>query len=293
MPCSACFVPRSDQEAEWAALEEIEAADIEQQRHQAAEQERRELAMLQALLPPAAVHAAPRELTPEWAYPREQMQEWLAAQQAAVTASTEQLQHQGEGHEDGQEQQLQHAALMVQLPGEEQAGALAVGALAAQPFQQLPPLPSPITTATVNLDATLARLLVSAGNTPSGPLAKAAGRWEAADGDAAEQGGTEMDAEAEAVFLLEPVLPAPLGEGVRCVALALLGGCAQEGLVCRTAVRLGGLAVKPLALALPSLEKHAHRGFNLPPPLMSSLPGRRSAWRRASLRRLCAPASSA
>lgn len=201
----------------------MEAADLEHQRQQAAERERRELAMLQVLLPPPAAHAASREPTPEWIGDRQQMQEWLAAQQAAVDASTEQLQQAQQGEcyeekEDDEQQQLQHAALMVQVPGEEQAGAEADGTLAAHPFQQLPPLPSPITTATVNLDATLARLLASAGNTPSGPLAKQAGRWvAAADGHAAaEQDGPQLGEEGEAVFLLEPVLPAPLGEGVRC-----------------------------------------------------------------------------
>lgn len=307
---SATLPPCSDHEAEWAALEELEAADREQQRQQAAEKEWRELAVLQA-------HAAPREPTPEWAFPREQMQEWLEAQQAAVAASRDQQQLRNSAGEAEEEQLLPEAApsLLVQVPEAELAGAAAVGGLT---FQQLPPLPSPITSATVNLDATLARLLASSGNTPSGPLAKAAGRWESAGQEQPEQAGPQLYQEGEALFLLEPVLPAPLGEGIRCAAGAQAVGAVQGRWVhlhrLPNAAQLlgaaGGLFLGPIrAVGCTCIACPMLRSFCVPPPAASSCsatqqtcpprhpapsltPGPRSAWQKASRLPPCAPALS-
>ena len=260
---------RSDHEAEWAALEEMEEADKAWQAQQAAEREARELALLQALLPPAPAAAAHREPTPEWAYPREQMHEWLAAQQAAAGAEQHCEAEEQPAAEQWQGEQLQAAAPSL-LVG--------VGDAALQPFQQLPPLPSPITSATANLDATLARLLASAGNTPTGPLAKAAGRWEPAGEERGQQGGQR--AEGEAVFLLEPVLPAPLGEGVRCAC----GWCVQL----LQQVVGSGWCWQPWAR-----RSHQARGHPTPPLPLPCATGRRSAWRRGCPPLRCAPASSA
>lgn len=202
--------PRSDQESEWQALEEAQAREEAWRRQEAAEQEQRELALLQGrAYTAAAAHphhqqhqqqAAHREPTPEWAYPRDTMQEWLSEQQATAG-----LQSVGRG---------QPAPATLHLPADDATAA--GGDADALAFQQLPPLPSPITWATANMDMAVARLLASAGNTPTGPLGKAAGRLddlELAGGQALEE--QRVAAERQQPLLLEPVMPAPLGEGVR------------------------------------------------------------------------------
>ncbi|KAI3430710.1 hypothetical protein D9Q98_005298 [Chlorella vulgaris] len=78
------------------------------------------------------------------------------------------------------------------------------------------PLPSPITAATSNLDAAVARLLACTGNTTAGPLALGAhgggyGGERRQGSAAAGAGGQPM----QEVALLEPIMPGPMAEGIR------------------------------------------------------------------------------
>lgn len=165
------------EEAQWAALERIQAQEQHWAAQQAAQREAREQARERALLQGRHPHARAleearaalaaeqqrqREPTPVWTS-RDELEGWFAAaghagagpahpaeetDEAALAAADHQLQQ--------QQQQGQYAEQ--QLRGSE-AG-LAAGE----------PLPSPLTSATSNFDVAVARLLASAGNTPTGPL---------------------------------------------------------------------------------------------------------------------------
>lgn len=219
--------PCSDHEAEWQALEQAQAQEAAWQRQQRAEREQLELALLQQpdILAQHQQQQHAQEPAAGWGHAQEEghagdaMHEWLAEQQ--VAAGLQAASH-------GYSQQHAAPALALHLPGDDDQAEQG-SALAAAPWQQLPPLPSPITFATTNLDRATARLLASAGNTPTGPLGKAAGRLP----DGAADGGAQQAQRAQqGMWLLEPVMPAPLGEGVRCAALcalAVLGGGLDAG----------------------------------------------------------------
>ena len=164
-PCPAP-PPCSDQEAEWQQLERIQQQDADWQRQQAAERERREaLCLGQSLrqslrqslgnpyLQPHAGAAVDASVGgQQWGLGQEQHQQgqqrgYLERELAAL----QQQRQADEAAELAQQQQWEEGE------DEEERAAL----------QQLP---SPLNSATSDLDAAVARLLASAGNTPSGPL---------------------------------------------------------------------------------------------------------------------------
>lgn len=256
-----------DEEGEWRALESMQARQEGWQRQAAAEQAEQEgwqREQQQPEVTPAAArqHGQPqqqqqvdpwhREITPEWTS-RDQLDGWFAAQQAAAAVEQQQAEAQWARQQAAQVQQVggryaTEGRLAVQLPpGEPAAGAGAA------------PLPSPITFATADMDGTLARLLASAGNTPTGPLGHhrrtgEGGRdgeqegvaWgvpgqlppplqarsrrhacPACSSPAASLGGS-LPAGPQQVVLLEPMLPAPLGEGIRASERMAEGVSAAE-----------------------------------------------------------------
>lgn len=88
-------------------------------------------------------------------------------------------------------------------------------ATAALPVE---PEPSPIGYSTRDMDRAVAALVRSVGNSPTGPLARGVRDGEGVFGDieaAAARQAPAGDNPTAAVHLLEPLMPAPLGEGVR------------------------------------------------------------------------------
>ena len=176
IPSLPCPTPCSDQEDEWQQLERIQQHDAEWQRQQAAERERREAFRLG------------QPLRQSLGNPYQQAQAGVPAEASAggQQRALGQEQHQQGQHQQGQHQQRVYlerelAALQQQRQAEE-----AAQQGRHQQFQQqqqweegeedeqeraaLQQLPSPLNSATSDLDVAVARLLASAGNTPSGPL---------------------------------------------------------------------------------------------------------------------------
>lgn len=164
----------SAEEAQWAALERQEQ---QRARQQAAEREAREQ-QLQALEAARAALEAElrrqREPTPVWTS-RNELEGWFAAADEVPRHSEADADQAAAAGEEKHWQHQQH---------QQQAAAGGQAAASGAALGPGDPLPSPLTSATSNFDVAVARLLASAGNTPTGPLGhhRRTGAWAAGAG---------------------------------------------------------------------------------------------------------------
>ena len=193
IPSLPCPTPCSDQEDEWQQLERIQQHDAEWQRQQAAERERREAFRLgqplrQSLGNPyqqaqAGVPAEASAGGQQRALGQEQHQQGQHQQRVYLERELAALQQQRQAEEAAQ--QGRHQQFQQQQQWEE-------GEEDEQERAALQQLPSPLNSATSDLDVAVARLLASAGNTPSGPLCQGVRQAEACADVQERQAGEQL-----------------------------------------------------------------------------------------------------
>lgn len=163
----------------------------------------------------------------------------LMAQAASVRDYRQQAQQQQEEEHTRSQAGYHHQASLGSAPAphpaastatmaaaQARAGEVLQRALASELRRSLPQLPGvsagalpalPVTRAGLDLDAIMAAVIQHAGNTPTGPLARGVreGNHQLFDDKQAEVLRHDVEQRGRQRALLEPIVPAPLGMGVR------------------------------------------------------------------------------